>query len=297
MSERERAHEHSATESHGRVDLDLLAEYAAGLLDPAQAAEIERLVATDSAWADTLAALTDAAPRVQAALSELGAVAAPADVVARLDAAIARPDGAATTIVDISTRRARGDRSRRGRWRWSRGALAATGVAAAIAVIVGGLALRHNPLYGPAPNTMSAGKAAAAPNVAPEAASGGLAILATGTDYTPQTLASAGARSPAPLSAGASAMGQESTGRQAYGSSVPQPLTRLAAAGDRQTCLNEVTTEHGGVPTVVDYARYRGEPAMVVVLSVPGAGEVVVVGPDCGLPGSGSDQIYAVPLR
>ena len=123
--------------SERAVDLDLLAEYADGLLEPAQAAEIERLVATDPDWAGTLAALSDATPRVQAALAELGAVAAPADVVARLDAAIPHLDGAAAPVVDISTRRGRGDRDRRGRRRWSRGALAATGVAAAIVDFAG----------------------------------------------------------------------------------------------------------------------------------------------------------------
>ena len=90
---------------------------------------------------------------------------------------------------------------------------------------------------------------------------------------------------------------QNSAGLQADVAAVPQSLTRLTAASDRQACLSQVTAEHAGVPTVVDYARYQGRPAMVVVLSDPGAGEVVVVGPDCGLPGSGTDQIYAVPLR
>lgn len=282
------------------VELDLLAEYSAGLLEPEQAAGIERLVATDPAWAGTLAALTDATPRVQAALAGLGAVAAPADVVARLDAAIPRAAGAGATVVDISTRRARGERGRRERRRWSRGALAATGVAAAIALIAGGVVLRHNPFGSrESGSTMSSGAAA----VAPDAASGkapatGPAILATGTDYTPQTLLSVAGHRPAASQAEGPGVAENSASGQMRSAAMPQPLARLTAAGDRQTCLNQVTAEHGGgMPTMVDYARYQGEPAMVVVLSGPGAGEVVVVGPDCGLPGSGTDQIYAVPLR
>ncbi|HKT05797.1 MAG TPA: hypothetical protein VJT31_40320, partial [Rugosimonospora sp.] len=72
------------SEHDTEIDLDQLADYAAGLLDPAEAAEVEHLLATRPAWARTLAALTAAQPLVQAALAELASPPVPDDVAARL---------------------------------------------------------------------------------------------------------------------------------------------------------------------------------------------------------------------
>jgi anti-sigma factor RsiW len=267
------------------VDLDRLADYAAGLLDPTQAAEVEELIASDPAWADTFAALTAAQPLVRRALADLATPPVPADVVARLDAAFPAAGGA--DMVRMSVRPARPRR------RWARIGVAATAVAAGVAVCVGGLTLvRGHQIGGTPSSNMNAGKAAApavSPNVRP-------AIRASGTDYTPQSVTSVALR--ADTQGQAPDLAQPSRPRAASeANAVPAELRRLSDPANLQVCLGQLSVAHHGTPTLVDFARYQGRPALVVVLSGTGAGEVVVVGPDCGLPGSGTDQIYATPLR
>jgi hypothetical protein len=73
------------------VDLDLLADYVGGALDGTpQKATVERLVSADPAWARAYADLSAATESVRTRLSSLGAVddLMPADVIARLDAAL-----------------------------------------------------------------------------------------------------------------------------------------------------------------------------------------------------------------
>jgi hypothetical protein len=270
------------------VDLDRLAEYAAGLLDPEQAAEVERLVAAQPAWAQTLAALTAAQPLVRAALAGLASPPVPDDVVARLEAAL--PAAAAgATVVDISEQR-RARRPRR-----SRIAVAATAVAAGAVICVAGLNLvRSQSQSGTSSSGLSAGDKRAAPAIG---SGRGPLILSSGRDYTPQTVDSL------PMSENAM-QGQAPqegpsdfarTGTDATGK--PSGLSRLASPADLQICLGLLASAYQRAPTLVDYAHYQGRPALVVVLSGASGREVVVVGPNCGLPGSGTDQIYAAPVR
>jgi hypothetical protein len=272
------------------VDLDRLADYAAGLLDPGPAAEVERLVAAEPAWAHALAALTAAQPRVRSELAGLAAPPVPDDVVERLDAALAAaaPDA---EVIDISRRR---------RPRWSRLAGAATAVAAGVAICVGGLTLvRSQSQSGSTSSAGSAVDGAAAPGVAMPS-SAGLVVAHSGLDYTAATLPS---RIPSGQAEAQTANGEKvpdfaSVPRGLDPSAVPAPaqvpapLRRLAAFGDLQTCLGLLSTTYGRAPELVDYARFQGKPALVVVLSGSGSPRVVVVGPACGLPASGTDQIY-----
>ncbi|HKT03370.1 MAG TPA: hypothetical protein VJT31_27890, partial [Rugosimonospora sp.] len=136
--------------------------------------------------------------------------------------------------------------------------------------------------------------AAAAPG--PASGSSAPTVLMTGTDYTAQTLDTLAARAralhqPGPLTPLHGTTGAEGNGLAA-GS-----LQRLQGTDALRTCLDLVAAAHHGTPELVDYARYQGNPAIVVVLTGPGTGELVVVGPDCGLPGSGTDEIYAAPVR
>jgi len=119
--------------------LDLLADLHAGVLDPPEAGELRRRVESDPESRATLAAL-DATQR---ALASLPRPRMPADVAARIDAAIAReaastatggPAGAVDTrtapTVDFTTERAR----RRGLIAGA-GILAAAAAAAVFAVV------------------------------------------------------------------------------------------------------------------------------------------------------------------
>ncbi|MBM0230964.1 hypothetical protein JNW91_03160 [Micromonospora sp. STR1_7] len=58
-----------------------------------------------------------------------------------------------------------------------------------------------------------------------------------------------------------------------------------------------MATEHGSAPLVVeviDYAEFQGEQALVIRFTdSTGARWAWVSGPECGVPGSGSDRRYS----
>ncbi|MEV6814916.1 hypothetical protein [Micromonospora sp. NPDC051296] len=116
----------------------------------------------------------------------------------------------------------------------------------------------------------------------------------SGTDYTPQALAKA---RPAPTmeqfsSPAGPGAAMEDGGRLAG----PGDLARLGDQAALSACLAEISAEHGEEPlvfNVIDYARFQGFPALVIRFTdVSGAYWAWVSGPECGVPGSGSDTRY-----
>ena len=270
-------------------ELDRLADYTAGLLDPAQAARVRELIAQDPDWARAYAGLTTTGTRLDADLADLRDPPIPTEVADRLTAALALetpPAPARTaTVVDLSTRR-----------RWTRRAAGLTAVAAALAAILGSVAALSS-RQGETAST-SAGRAPA-PISAPAAGSAvadtaQLVVRHSGTDYTAQTLGrvngAPGAVAPVP-SAPAGGLGS----KQEQAPRAPQPaapaLDRLGGDAALHQCLATIVDRYGGQPTAVDYARFDGAPALIVSLSDR---RIVVAGPDCGLPGSGDDERYTV---
>lgn len=300
------------------VDLDRLADHVAGALEGTpRAAEVEHLVATDPAWAAAAAALRDADERVRADLAALEAPPTPVDVAARLDAALAaerpqtapaaerpqmapaaeRPDSVPVRPGEAdrgstrpggrratsgSTGPAPGRRARRRR------ALAWAGAAAVVfALAAGGVtaatmghqrstssaSTASGAISGPARDSAKAPQAAA-----PEAA-GRLALppvaRASGTDYRADTLARAAA---VQLTAGDSA------------GPAPVALERLADPAALAACTSALTVRYGGTVRTVDFARFNGVPAVIVVLDGQPV-RVVAAGARCGL--AGTDEIYA----
>jgi hypothetical protein len=77
----------------------------------------------------------------------------------------------------------------------------------------------------------------------------------------------------------------------------PVELSRLTGPAEFAACTAAVVGDHGGRVTTVDFARFEGGPALVVVLvgarEAAGRSLVVVVGPACGRDGSGADERYA----
>lgn len=73
-------------------------------------------------------------------------------------------------------------------------------------------------------------------------------------------------------------------------------LDRLTDPGALETCLAEIGVEHDAgrlAVEVVDYARFEGQPALVVRFAdETGARWAWVSGPECGVPGSGADTRY-----
>ncbi|RGC68654.1 hypothetical protein C5N14_11710 [Micromonospora sp. MW-13] len=116
----------------------------------------------------------------------------------------------------------------------------------------------------------------------------------SGIDWTPEALASGAPRTGPSKSVGQGSAAPEVGG----GERLPAvgDLDRLTAAGALTSCLTAVSTEYGAGPLtvdLVDYARFRGDPALIVRFVDPsGVRWAWVSGPECGVPGSGADTRY-----
>ncbi|MET7948123.1 hypothetical protein [Micromonospora sp. NPDC005324] len=181
--------------------------------------------------------------------------------------------------------------------------------AAAIAVIA--VALGLNQLSMPASDDSGGTNAMNQPASAPEAAAGaGTArttgpALRSGTNYTPRTLGNAYGTDAPSTAAASRATGNtpdEQPERAAEGGRYPSPdgsdqLARLTDEAALTSCLASVAAEHGSAPLVVeviDYARFQGDQALVIHFTdAAGARWAWVSGPECGVPGSGSDRRYS----
>jgi hypothetical protein len=286
------------------VDLDLLADYIGGALDGTpQAATVERLVADDPAWARAYAETRNA---IEAVRVDLGALAVerdrmPADVVSRLDAALSPvlPQESGQ-VVELAARR-----------RWVR-RLTPVAVAAGVLLCVGlGATFLRQDSGGSDASGTSAGNATVPAMAGPGFSSGEAApqagagdaqsagsllkdesagtprIVATGTDYTPDTLRLA----PFADLAGPSRAKAQSRAQDAAGvTAAPAELRRLIDPTALAACLAAIKEAHAQPAAsvqAVDLARYEGSPAVVVRLTdAGGAGWVWVSGPDCGVNGA-----------
>lgn len=306
--------------SGAAVDWELLADHLAGALagQPAEA-EVARRVAEDPAWATAGAELAAADTVVRGRLAELAAELAaepeplPPDVAARLDEALAgagdTPDGDAE-VRSLDAGRARRS-GRLGRYRVvasvAAGVVVLAGVAGVVALnrsdsrTAGRSDAANHPMLGPAPGHSAAGTGssqpmgphATAPPTGPGEESGSsqpsaapsqwaVTRLTTGTDYRPDTLAALlhGTASATP------SMGPHVT------ATMPDDLSRLSDSAALDSCLTAIDGDVPGTPSVVDFARFEGSAALVVVVR-PADGQrpwVVVAGPRCGV--SGDDVRY-----
>jgi hypothetical protein len=237
----------------------------------------------------------------------------PADIVARLEAALAAEATAPVIPIDAarSHRRRTGGSAgqRRGRQVAGWAAAAALLVAVGTGVVV---AWPNSPMHGATdasqPNA-AAGQATNPPG--PMTAlngsgtggkESGYAVRASGTDYNQASLDAAAqvgraANAPASQPPGATpgpsvpapAPGVPpgaSNDLQAPGMASSLGLGRLADPAALRTCLGQITASHPGVVVSVDYARYNGTPAVIVVVLQTHGAVAVAVGADCGLTGS-----------
>lgn len=180
--------------------------------------------------------------------------------------------------------------------------------AAAMAVVAVALGLNQLSMRaGDESGTSAMDRPASAPEdaAAPAAARTTSPTLRSGTDYTPQTLGNApGAdrqttSSPGRAS-GAAPGSQPGVGTEEERRSSPDgldQLARLTTEAALSTCLADVAAEHGSAPLaveVIDYARFQGEQALIIRFTdTTGARWAWVSGPECGVPGSGSDSRYS----
>jgi hypothetical protein len=270
------------------VDIDLLADYVGGALDGTPDEErVAALVATDDAWRAAHEALEPGMIAVGAVLREFEPEPMPDDLAARLDTMFraaaseeAAPEAVPAKVVDL-------DRARRRR-RW----VAPIGVAAAVVAFAG---FGVNSLLAPGAEDTAARSAnsEAAPMAAAPAA--GREVSRSGTDYTASTLTSVGQQlRNAPSSADEPQTASGTELQEASG------LDRLTMPDAVAACLQEITRVNGGGVISVeflDYARFNGDPALIVRFSAADGIWVWAVGPECGTPGAGADELERVPVR
>jgi hypothetical protein len=293
------------------VDIDLLADYAGGALSGDDEARVARLVADDPAWREAYALLAPGMDAVAADLHGLGAEPEPMpdDVVARLESALdARPHLTVVPQEETVADRPRRSTVRR-RLRWAAPIAVAAGVLAFAGVGVDYLMAGSDDTQA---NTSAAGSSAdrESPMIAAEA--GGLVtgladdlIRASGEDYDRATLA-------APLpAAGSVAVPDQSDSLRKTASLAPEPeaakgiapdpgfpaLQRLRGRDALLACLEAIAAEQGSGPITVhsvDYARYQGQPALIVQFAAAGVSWAWASGPECGTPGAGADPVDRV---
>jgi hypothetical protein len=276
------------------VDLDRLADFVGGALDGTpDAADVRHLVTTDPGWADAYAALVSADAAVRGQLNALGseAPAVPDDVLHRLDAALAGAKRPELRLVPQQRDELAERRQRRRRWTVRLAAAAAVLVCAAGGVAV----LRSAPYDQNATSSSDAGgQAAAPPKAAAPLDSGAATAYSSGTDYTADSLRelpllgglNSTGKSPAAMTENDDS-GPGSAPLQAREpTAVPDGLARLQNPAIRAECVAAILAAYGGRVVLIDYARFQGAPALVVLMDgasfAAGSRGAVVVGPQCG---------------
>ncbi|WP_262285015.1 hypothetical protein [Micromonospora sp. MA102] len=309
------------------VDHDLLADYLGGALDGTpERATVARLVEQDPAWGEAYAALARAVELVHADLAGWAAEPGPElppGVADRITAALAGAGPAPTgdlasdppehgsTPAAVPAQPGRGAHppgatgrpgrntgpGRRSR-RWTR--LAGPVALAAASVTAVGFGVSYlvdagaGGITGTADSAGSRAEGGAAPLAAGPFRTTGPA-LHSGTDYTPDTLS----RIPggfAGLSTKASDRAEPADGQDEHRVFETTGLDRLERPEALAGCLSEIGAEHRAGPLtvqLVDYARFRGSPALVVTFTDGGGARWAwVSGPECGVPGSGADTRF-----
>ncbi len=274
-------------------DLDRLAELDAGLLEAPMSALVRQHLDGCLGCRGALAALVE----VRRALSTAPPEVMPADVAARIDAAV-RVAGAraATTLqphlVRSATRSATGSAAGSGvgvrgrRPAWSGGLLAGAAAAAVAILLVGAVVLGSLRGSGPSNSASRAsGARAGAPSPGP---TGPVPVTTSDRNYTADTLGAA----PPPQSMVPDA------GSALRSSAGAAALDRLRQPAALAACLQVLTGRPGVRPSRVELARYQGAPAAVIVVPVaahPPSSLVYVVGPACGPGDSDLRNVIRVP--
>lgn len=265
------------------IDIEVLADYAEGLLDSAESARVSRHLAECAACTEQYAALGD----VSAYLSALPPPAMPADVATRIEAAIAEesrarsaqsaPAGAGpddvATVVPL--------RSRSRRW-----IAPLTAAAAAVVVVGGGFAIVKQ--------TTSSDSGAPTDTNAQSAPSQELRkpavpdMVDSGTHYTDAALGSQVNSVVKDSQSGTGAM------RPKSGRETPPPSLPASISG----CVERISGKVGSSPMLVDHGTYDGREVKVLVFKKSGSParyDVWIVGSGCSADADGVVTHTTVP--
>jgi hypothetical protein len=135
------------------------------------------------------------------------------------------------------------------------------------------------PAVGSAPEPTSVRVPQNLPGTAAEG--GGIVLFASGFDYHHDTLAQIATM---PRLTSAPLTGADGT----YDSS----LSTLSTNPGLEQCLEAVRVVQPGVVLAGDFARYEGNPALILLVRDGNASTAVAVGPSCGV--AGADELAAV---
>lgn len=295
-------------------DPDLLADYLAGELPARESARIARLVRDDAAWAEAYTALVAADAAVRSDLTAAGSVALtmPVEVAARLEAALAVEESGRRARSRSKARSLARDRIARTDRRWhrlSRRFATAIAVATASVVAVAGGVTAYQFTESGSASRVAADEAdapgdpgAAAPpelTTAPAKPSpldriGGIRVFASGWDYSPDTASKLAPERALASAASPGVNDAETTERFTTAvAEIDARLVRLAAPAALNACRAAVAELFPGEVEVIDYARYLGQPSLIMRIRAGTATVVVAVGPSCGL--GTADVLDSVP--
>jgi hypothetical protein len=261
------------------TELDLLADYREGLLEPEEAARIAELINTDERWSAANTILGPALAGVHTRFDELDAVGPmPGDVAARIDGELR----ALQPPASLDAARARRRAATPARLRLAAAALIVLALCGGVAVLIG-------PRLGAGNNaTSSSAQDSRGSAAVPESVS----VTHSGMNYTFGDLRRKFAAALPSAGAVKSAQDQSATPPQ-----VPQPATagsanpmNAGAAEPLEQCLQAVRHTFAGTPVTVDYGTYDGSPALIISLHDPDM--VVAVPITCG--DSGTVRALAV---
>jgi len=225
-------------------------------------------------------------------LGDLPAPPVPPDVVGRLDTALAaearRPAGHAVAAASVAGPAGSVTLLPASAGRGSRRAWANPGAVAAGIVVLLGAVVGIGTLIG-RDGSQSSTKSSASRSVAGLVKSPGL-VTGTGRDYTAAALdpyvrtllATPGAATGTVPQSSASPATAPTPSPQ-LPTAVDPTLARLQRPGQLQACVDELAGRRGVVPIAVDFARFQGRPAVIVVLADPEPARVQawVVGAGC----------------
>ncbi|GAA0272429.1 hypothetical protein [Cryptosporangium japonicum] len=274
-------------------ELDLLADYAEGLLEGTPDGElVAARIATDQEWSDAYRQLTMVAPGITAELAALPEIPMPTAVAASLDQALASAPAPTdeerpAPATDLTRRREEKERASR-RWRVAGGWVAAAAVVGVLGLGVGQLTTSSGD---DSAETSAASKNDSAPDVlsAPAAPP---PTRVSGISYSTRELAQQ-ARSLVLQPEAAAPRPSASAGPSrapAASAAIPAALQRLTSPTELRNCLAAlgITIE----PLLVDYATLDGAPVVVVLTedADPSRVAVVAAGPECGVDGNADER-------
>jgi hypothetical protein len=255
-----------------QVDHDLLADYVGGALEGTPAHdEVAHLVATDPAWRgayDQLNAALSLTARDLALLRDTPEP-MPADVAERILSALEpTPPPRSRPFIH--------------KLRW------------AVPIAVAAAAFAFVAIKLPASGTSQSTSAPAmkAPEAAADAAGSASAepvpTITSGKQHNRASL-----RTLTYSSTDTKAAPQSS--RDLFGAQSVPALDRLRNPQALKACLDAVALVLPGKPTLVDYAYFEGNPALVISITATDGKWTFVAGPDCGL--AGPDEIFRAPQQ